>query len=63
VTKHTVQYRFTEGQQVHLDEIYAIQGLGDDVDGVDSWWEPNNEAGETVTITRNIKITVTFKSF
>jgi hypothetical protein len=60
--KHTVTHRFQRGQQLQLDDIYLISGLGDDVAGVGKWWEPNDEAGEDVTVTQDIEITVTIRT-
>ena len=60
--KHTVTHRFKRGQQLQLDDIYLFSGLGDDVAGVGKWWEPNDEAGEEVTVTKDIEITVTIRT-
>jgi hypothetical protein len=60
--KHTVTHRFKRGQQLQLDDIYLFSGLGDDVAGVGKWWEPNDEAGEELTVTKDIEITVTIRT-
>jgi len=63
VTTNTFKYAFKKGQQVHLDEIYQIQGLGLDVEGVGRWWRPNDGAGdENLTITRDITISIQFRT-
>lgn len=54
-------YTFKKGQVVTLDDIYAIQGLaGGDWWDADSPNELEGSRGEIVTITRNIKITITW---
>jgi hypothetical protein len=59
----TSTYRFKRGQKVHLDTIYSYQGLGDQIDGIGKWWEPDNEdCGDELTITQDIEITVTIKT-
>jgi hypothetical protein len=60
--KHTVTHKFKRGQQLHLDDIYLFSGLGDDVAGIGKWWEPNDEAGEELTVTMDIEITVTIRT-
>jgi len=60
--KHVATHRFQKGQQLHLDDIYLFSGLGDDVPGVGTWWEPNDEAGEELTVTMDIEITVTIRT-
>jgi len=53
---HTTRYRFRRGQKVQLDAIYLIAGLGEDLGG--RWWEPDDDAGEDITITRDIDIMI-----
>ena len=60
--KHTVTHRFKRGQRLYLDDIYSFSGLGDDVDGIGKWWEPDDEAGEDITVTQDIAITVTIRT-
>jgi hypothetical protein len=51
--RKTKTRKFKKGEIYHLDEIYAIDGLcGGD------WWEPKDESGEIIQITRDITIQI-----
>jgi hypothetical protein len=57
--KTTETHRFTKGQKLRLDDIYAISGLAGG-----KWWtaadpfDDGGDRGETVTITEDITITI-----
>lgn len=47
-------YEFKKGQEMGLDDIYNIQGLGSG-----HWWHPiSEEFDDTVVIVKDIKITI-----
>ena len=59
------KFQFKRGQQVHLDDIYIIQGLFSELE----WWQaidPSDaklgDQEELVTITRDIEITIMVKT-
>lgn len=47
------KYKFKKGQQLHLDEIYTVQGLA----GGD-WWDAEEDAGDYVIVTRDVSIEI-----
>lgn len=50
----TETHVFKKGERLLLDSIYNIQGLGDG-----KWWEPDDDdVGENITITKDIKIVI-----
>ena len=57
---HTETHRFKRGQRLQLDEIYSYSGVGDDVVG--TWWDPDDEVGEDITITQDIEITIKIRT-
>ncbi len=57
--KHHEVHRFLKGEKYHLDTIYMIQGIGCAPELGGQWWEPDDEAGDNVTITRDITISIT----
>ena len=52
--EHIETHKFKRGQKLRLDAIYIIQGIGDDVDEIGRWWEPDDDAGSDITITQDI---------
>jgi len=56
--KHIETHRFKRGQKIHLDSIYSIQSLGDQVDGIGHWWEADEKDGDDLTITQDIVIRI-----
>lgn len=57
----TEKHSFKKGQQMHLDEIYDIQGLADG-----DWWDFEGEVGifgpdDDIKIVEDIEITITVK--
>lgn len=56
--QHTETHVFKRGQKVHLDTIYVIQGIGDQIDGIGRWWEADEEDGDELTVTQDITIRI-----
>jgi hypothetical protein len=50
-------FTFKKGQQLHLDDIYLVCGLFNELD----WWEPNAIDMDDITILRDITITISAK--
>ena len=53
-------FKFIKGQRLHLDDIYYVKGLGDDL-VIGKWWNSINPVGEEVEIIKDIEIEITFK--
>lgn len=51
-------HTFKKGQKLHLDSIYNIQGIGCEMQHGGAWWEPDDDSGERVTVTRDITIRI-----
>ena len=50
--------KFRKGDKYHLDDIYTYQGLGSG-----DWWEPIDEDGEEILITKNIDIIIQIRIY
>ena len=53
MNKTVERFSFRKGQQMALDEIYGVMGLG----GGD-WWEQADASGEKVVCVQTIKIKI-----
>lgn len=55
------KYKFKQGQKLHLDQIYTIQGIENDSG---QWWEHDDKDNESddITVTQDIEITITVKT-
>ncbi len=55
--RKTETYKYREGQQLHLDEIYEIQGLANG-----DWWDHDHDDSDDIHVTRDVTIVITVYS-
>ena len=60
------KYKFKRGQEIHLDRIYQIQGIGDDIPGIGQWWKHKDadQGGDSdeLIVTQDIEIEITVRT-